>query len=67
MSTARAPPIWGWRSTPWHPAWACRRGDEISQYKEGDEQFSVKLRLDRQRNDPKRMGELLIPSLPWER
>jgi HAE1 family hydrophobic/amphiphilic exporter-1 len=38
-------------------------GNEVSKYKEGDEQFSVKLRLDEQfRNDPKRMGELLIPS-----
>jgi HAE1 family hydrophobic/amphiphilic exporter-1 len=38
-------------------------GNEVSKYKEGDEQFSVKLRLDEQfRNDPKRMGELLVPS-----
>ncbi len=38
-------------------------GNEVSKYKEGDDQFSVKLRLDEQfRNDPKRMGELLIPS-----
>jgi HAE1 family hydrophobic/amphiphilic exporter-1 len=38
-------------------------GQEISRYKEGDDQFSVKLRLDEQfRNDPKLMGDLLIPS-----
>jgi HAE1 family hydrophobic/amphiphilic exporter-1 len=37
-------------------------GDEVSKYKEGDDQFSVKLRLDEQfRNDPSKMGELLIP------
>jgi hydrophobic/amphiphilic exporter-1 (mainly G- bacteria), HAE1 family len=37
-------------------------GNEVSKYKEGDDQFSVKLRLDEQfRNDPARMGELLIP------
>ena len=37
-------------------------GDEVSKYKEGDDQFSVKLRLDEQfRNDPARMGELLVP------
>ncbi len=38
-------------------------GEEVSKYKEGDDQYSVKLRLDEQfRNDPARMGELLIPS-----
>lgn len=37
-------------------------GDEVSKYKEGDDQYSVKLRLDEQfRNDPARMGELLVP------
>ncbi len=37
-------------------------GDEVSKYREGDDQFSVKLRLDEQfRNNPARMGELLIP------
>jgi HAE1 family hydrophobic/amphiphilic exporter-1 len=37
-------------------------GDEVSKYKEGDDQFSVKLRLDEQfRNNPSHMGELLIP------
>jgi HAE1 family hydrophobic/amphiphilic exporter-1 len=37
-------------------------GNEVSKFKEGDDQFSVKLRLDEQfRNDPARMGELLIP------
>jgi HAE1 family hydrophobic/amphiphilic exporter-1 len=38
-------------------------GSEVSKYKEGDDQFSVKLRLDeRFRNNSKLMGELLIPS-----
>ena len=38
-------------------------GNEVSKFKEGDDQYSVKLRLDEQfRNDPKRIGELLIPS-----
>jgi HAE1 family hydrophobic/amphiphilic exporter-1 len=37
-------------------------GEEVSKYKEGDDQFSVKLRLDEQfRDNPARMGELLIP------
>jgi hydrophobic/amphiphilic exporter-1 (mainly G- bacteria), HAE1 family len=37
-------------------------GDEVSKFKEGDDQFSVKLRLDEQfRNNPARMGELLVP------
>lgn len=37
-------------------------GDEVSKYKEGDDQFSVKLRLDTQfRSDPTKMGDLLIP------
>ena len=38
-------------------------GDEVSKYKEGDDQFSVKLRLDEPfRNNPAGIGELLIPS-----
>jgi hydrophobic/amphiphilic exporter-1 (mainly G- bacteria), HAE1 family len=37
-------------------------GDEITKFREGDDQFSVKLRLDEQfRNNPATMGELLIP------
>ncbi len=37
-------------------------GEEVSKYKEGDDQFSVKLRLDEQfRNDPANMGQLLVP------
>jgi HAE1 family hydrophobic/amphiphilic exporter-1 len=37
-------------------------GEEVSKYREGDDQFSVKLRLDEQfRNNPANMGELLIP------
>lgn len=36
-------------------------GDEVSKFKEGDDQFSVKLRLDEQfRDDPAKMGDLLI-------
>jgi HAE1 family hydrophobic/amphiphilic exporter-1 len=36
-------------------------GDEVTKYKEGDDQFSVRLRLDEQfRDDPSKMGELLI-------
>jgi hydrophobic/amphiphilic exporter-1 (mainly G- bacteria), HAE1 family len=37
-------------------------GDEVSKYKEGDDQFSVKLRLDEAfRSDPTKMKDLLIP------
>ena len=37
-------------------------GDEVTKFKEGDDQFAVKLRLDEQfRNNPARMGELLVP------
>ncbi len=37
-------------------------GEEVSKYKEGDDQFSVKLRLDEQfRSNPAGMGELLVP------
>jgi HAE1 family hydrophobic/amphiphilic exporter-1 len=39
-------------------------GDEVSKYKEGDDQFSVKLRLDEGfRNDPSKMNDLLIPGV----
>ena len=38
-------------------------GQEVSKYKEGDEQFSVRLRLDEQfRNDPKMMGDIFVPA-----
>jgi hydrophobic/amphiphilic exporter-1 (mainly G- bacteria), HAE1 family len=38
-------------------------GQEVSKYKEGDDQFSVILRLDEQfRNDAAKIGELLIPT-----
>lgn len=38
-------------------------GNEVSKFKEGDDQFSVRLRLDeRFRNNPRLMEELLIPS-----
>jgi hydrophobic/amphiphilic exporter-1 (mainly G- bacteria), HAE1 family len=37
-------------------------GEEVSKFKEGDDQFAIKLRLDEQfRNDPTKMGDLLIP------
>ena len=37
-------------------------GEEVSKYKDGDEQFSVTLRLDDQfRNDPSTMGDLFVP------
>ncbi|MDR1726673.1 MAG: efflux RND transporter permease subunit [Acidobacteriota bacterium] len=37
-------------------------GDEVSKYKEGDDQFSVNLRLDEEyRRDPTKMGDLFIP------
>ncbi|MFH1574169.1 MAG: efflux RND transporter permease subunit [Acidobacteriota bacterium] len=38
-------------------------GEEVSKFKEGDEQFSLRLRLDGQfRDSPAKMGELLVPS-----
>ena len=38
-------------------------GEEVSRFKEGDEQYIVRLRLDEEfRNDPLKMGELLVPS-----
>ena len=38
-------------------------GDEVSKYKEGDEQFSVQLRLDeRYRNNPATLGDLFVPA-----
>jgi HAE1 family hydrophobic/amphiphilic exporter-1 len=38
-------------------------GEEVSRFKDGDEQFSVKLRLDEPfRNNPDGMGQLLVPS-----
>jgi hydrophobic/amphiphilic exporter-1 (mainly G- bacteria), HAE1 family len=37
-------------------------GNEVSKYKEGDDQYSVQLRLDEQfRNDPNRLGILMVP------
>jgi hydrophobic/amphiphilic exporter-1 (mainly G- bacteria), HAE1 family len=37
-------------------------GNEVSKYREGDDQYSVQLRLDEQfRNNPANMGNLLIP------
>jgi HAE1 family hydrophobic/amphiphilic exporter-1 len=38
-------------------------GEEVSKYKDGDEQFSVYLRLDEQfRNNPATMGDLFVPA-----
>ncbi len=38
-------------------------GEEVSKFKDGDEQFVVRLRLDDQfRNDPKTMGDLFVPA-----
>jgi HAE1 family hydrophobic/amphiphilic exporter-1 len=38
-------------------------GEEVSKYKDGDEQFSVRLRLDEQfRNDPRLMGDIFVPA-----
>ena len=38
-------------------------GEEVSRYKEGDDQFIVRLRLDEPyRNNPAAMGDLLVPS-----
>ena len=38
-------------------------GEEVSKYKDGDEQFSVRLRLDEQfRNDPSTMGDIFVPA-----
>ena len=38
-------------------------GEEVSKFKDGDDQFSVLLRLDEQfRNNPQAMGDLLVPA-----
>jgi HAE1 family hydrophobic/amphiphilic exporter-1 len=38
-------------------------GEEVSKYKEGDEQYTVRIRLDeRFRNNPNTMGQLLVPA-----
>ena len=38
-------------------------GEEVSKYKDGDEQFSVRLRLDEPfRNDPAPMGDIFVPA-----
>lgn len=38
-------------------------GEEVSRFKDGDEQFTVRLRLDEPfRNDPSTMGQLLVPA-----
>ena len=38
-------------------------GEEVSKYKDGDEQFSVRLRLDEPfRNDPATMGDIFVPA-----
>ena len=38
-------------------------GEEVSKFKDGDEQYSVQLRMDDQfRNDPRTMGDLFVPA-----
>ena len=38
-------------------------GEEVSKYKDGDEQFSVRLRLDEPfRNNPATMGDIFVPA-----
>jgi len=38
-------------------------GEEVSKFKDGDEQYSVRLRLDDQfRKDPRAMGDLVVPA-----
>jgi HAE1 family hydrophobic/amphiphilic exporter-1 len=38
-------------------------GEEVSKFKDGDEQYAVRLRLDDQfRNDPRAMGDLVVPA-----
>ena len=38
-------------------------GEEVSKFKDGDEQFSVRLRLDEKfRNDPRTMGDIFVPA-----
>jgi HAE1 family hydrophobic/amphiphilic exporter-1 len=38
-------------------------GEEVSKFKDGDEQYSVRLRLDEQfRNDPAAMGDIFVPA-----
>src|SRR5207244_8907078 len=40
-------------------------GEEVSEFKDGDDQFIVRLRLDEPyRNNPLSMGDLLVPSVP---
>jgi HAE1 family hydrophobic/amphiphilic exporter-1 len=38
-------------------------GEEVSKFKDGDEQFSVRMRLDEKfRNDPRTMGDIFVPA-----
>ncbi len=37
-------------------------GEEVSQFNEGDQQYSVQLRLDEQFRNPESMGQLLVPA-----
>jgi len=38
-------------------------GEEVSKFKDGDEQFAVRLRLDDKfRNDPRTMGDIFVPA-----
>ena len=38
-------------------------GEEVSRFKDGDEQYSVQLRLDEPYRDPSVLGSLLVPSI----
>jgi HAE1 family hydrophobic/amphiphilic exporter-1 len=38
-------------------------GEEVSKFKDGDEQFAVRMRLDEKfRNDPRTMGDIFVPA-----
>ena len=39
-------------------------GEEVSEYKDGDDQFKVVLRLDEEHRNPATMGTLLVPAAP---
>ena len=42
-------------------------GEEVSEFKDGDDQFKVLLRLDEPYRNPQTMGDLLIPGRPGQR
>ncbi len=39
-------------------------GEEVSEFKDGDDQFKVVLRLDEKHRNPATMGDLLVPAAP---